>query len=81
MWQPKVTIITESRNLATKSMVTLFGKLREHKIELRRLNEEEHQGRKKDIAFKTEIVKGENLKEDDDFDDENLSLTIKNSQS
>ena len=29
-FQPKVTAITESHNLATMTMATLFGKLREH---------------------------------------------------
>ena len=40
-WQPKVTTISESRDLTTMSMATLFGKLREHELELGRLKEEE----------------------------------------
>jgi len=60
------------------STTTLFGKLREHELELGRLNEEEDHGRKKNTAFKTEIVKGKKHKEEEDFDDdENLSLMIK----
>ena len=62
------------------SMEALFEKLREHKLELGRLNEEEDQGRKNNIAFKTEIVKGQKHIEEEDFDDdddENLSLMIK----
>jgi len=39
-------------------MVALFGNLREHELEVSRLNEEEDIGRKKNIAFKTEVVKG-----------------------
>ena len=31
-WQPKVTTITESQNLATMTMVALFGKLGEHEL-------------------------------------------------
>ena len=58
-------------------MAALFGKLREHKHELGRLNDEEDQGRKKNIAFKTEVVKGKKQKEEDSDDDENLSLMIK----
>jgi len=76
-WQPKVTTITKSQNLATMTMAALFGKLREHELELGRLNDEEDQGRKKNIAFKTEVVKGEKQKEEEYYDnDENLSLMI-----
>jgi len=45
------------------TMAALFGKLREHKHELGRLNDEEDQGRKKNIAFKIEVVKGNKQKE------------------
>jgi len=73
-----VTAITESQNLATMTMAALFGKLREHELELGRINEEEDIGRKKNIAFKTEVVKGKKQKEEEDLDDdENLSLMIK----
>jgi len=44
-------------------------------LELGRLNDEEDQGRKKNIAFK---IEGKKQKEEDfDDDDENLSLMIK----
>ena len=77
-WQPKVMAITKSQNRATMTMAALFGKLREHELELGRLNDEEDQGRKKNIAFKTEVVKGKKQKEEEDSDDdENLSLMIK----
>ncbi|XP_027932802.1 uncharacterized protein LOC114188414 [Vigna unguiculata] len=76
-WQPKVTTITESQNLTIMSMAALFGKLREHELELGRLNEEEDQGRKRNIAFKSEIIKSKIPKEDNDSDDENMSLMIK----
>jgi len=74
-----VTTITESQNLATMSMTTLFGKLREHEVEVGSLNEEEDLERKKNIAFKTKIVKGKKHKEEEDSDDDNekLSLLIK----
>jgi len=59
-------------------MAALFGKLREHELELGRLNEEEDIGRKKNIAFKTKVVKDKKQKEEEDSDDdENLSLMIK----
>ena len=75
-WQSKVTTITESQNLATMSMAALFGKLREHELELGHLNEEEDQGRKRNITFKSEIIKSKSPKEDDDSNDENMSLMI-----
>ena len=56
---------------------TLFRKLREHELELGRLDEEEDIGRKKNISFKSEVVKGKKHKEEEDSDDENLSLMIK----
>jgi len=77
-WQPKVTIITKSQNLATMTMMALFGKLGEKELELGRLNEEEDLGRKKNIAFKSEVVKGKKHKEEEDSNnDENLSLMFK----
>ena len=51
-WQPKVTAITESRDLSSMSLATLFGKLQEHEIELQRLNQhEENDKKKKGIAL------------------------------
>jgi len=57
-------------------MASLFRKLREHELELGRLNEED-QGRKKNIVFKSEVVKSKSPKKDDDSDDGNMSLMIK----
>ena len=51
-WQPKVTTISESRDLTTMSMTTLFGKLREHELELGRLKEEEEGEKRQSIALK-----------------------------
>jgi len=77
-WPPKVTTIIESQNLGTMSTTTLLEKLREQELELGRLNKEVDQGRKKNIAFKTEIFKDKKHKEEEDSDDdENLSLIIK----
>ncbi|BAT84348.1 hypothetical protein VIGAN_04169000 [Vigna angularis var. angularis] len=62
------------------SMPILFGKLREHELELRRLTAEEDQGKRKTLAFKSEISKGKSSKrieEDDSDDEENMSLMIK----
>ena len=41
-WQPKVTAITESRDLTTLSTAALFEKLREHEIKMNRLKEQEN---------------------------------------
>jgi len=57
------------------TMAALFGKLREHKLELGRLNDEEDQVRKKNIAFKTEVVKGKKQKEEEDSDDERIVVS------
>ena len=38
-WQPKVTTILETRDLSTLTTAALFSKLREHGIEMQRLNE------------------------------------------
>jgi len=56
-------------------MAALFEKLREHELELGILNEEDR-GRKKNIDFKSEVIKSKSSKEDDDSDDENMSLMI-----
>ena len=53
-WQSKVTAISESKYLTSMSTTSLFGKLREHKLEMNRLfvqeNEDKHN---KGIALKT----------------------------
>jgi len=36
-WQPKVTAISESKDLTSITAVSLFGKLREHELEMNRL--------------------------------------------
>jgi len=33
-WQPKVTAIKEAQNLNALSMITLFGKLKEHELKI-----------------------------------------------
>ncbi|XP_022637970.1 uncharacterized protein LOC106764054 isoform X1 [Vigna radiata var. radiata] len=77
-WQPKVTAISESQNLNTITMATLFGKLREHELDLERLDEEEAKNKKKTLAFKCEVERSKSRIEDEDSEDEeNLSLVIK----
>ena len=40
-WQPKVTAISESKDLTSLTTASLFGKLREHELEMNRLNVQE----------------------------------------
>jgi len=44
------------------SMTIHFSKLREHDLELGRLNEEDYQGRKKNITLMSKITKSKILK-------------------
>ena len=41
-WQPKVTTISESKDLTSLTTTSLFGKLREHELEMNRLNIQEN---------------------------------------
>ncbi|XP_027933253.1 uncharacterized protein LOC114188805 [Vigna unguiculata] len=86
-WQPKVTSISESRDLTTMSMATLFGKLREHELELGRLKEEEEGEKRQSIALKaaaktdgrskTKDKETAAEKEDEASDSEALNLMVK----
>jgi len=59
-WQPKVMAISETKDLSTLTTAALFGKLREHEIEMLRLNELESSEKKvKNIALKTSTKKNE----------------------
>jgi len=40
-WQPKVTVISESKDLTFMTTTSLFGKLKEHELEMNRLNVQE----------------------------------------
>jgi len=40
-WQPKVTAISESKDLTSLSISSLFSKLREYELEMNRLNVQE----------------------------------------
>ena len=42
-WQPKVIAISESKDLITLTTASLFGKLKEHELEMNRLNDQEHE--------------------------------------
>jgi len=52
-WQPKVTAISKSKDLTSITIASLFGKLREHDLEMDRLNLQENEDKRvKTIALK-----------------------------
>ncbi|XP_068476793.1 uncharacterized protein [Phaseolus vulgaris] len=74
-WQPKVTAISESRDLSKMSTAALFGKLIEHEFELKRLKEQETvEKRAKGIALKTTMEHDTSEEEKNSEHDETLSL-------
>jgi len=75
-WQPKVTAITESKDLTTLNTTALFGKLREHEIEMNRLKEQENRERKaRSIALKTTaVVEDSEADSSCDSEDETLNM-------
>jgi len=79
-WQPKVTAIFESKDLSIITIAALFGKLREHEIEMQRLSELETSKKKvKSIALKDSSKKSDETKEEavESSDNENLNLLVK----
>lgn len=45
-WQPKVTIVLESKDLSTMTTTSLFNKLKEHELEMNGLNVQESSDKK-----------------------------------
>ena len=79
-WQPKVTVISESKDLSIIITVALFGKLREHEIEMQRLSELETSEKKvRSIALKASSMKSDETEEEvaESSDNENLNLLVK----
>ena len=73
-WQPKVTAISDSKDLTSLSLASLFGKLREHELEMNRLNVQESEDKQtRSIALKASKHKGKQ-ESSDESDEENLSL-------
>jgi len=66
-WQPKVATISKTRDLTTLSTVALFGKLREHELEMNRFKEQENGERK---------ARGVTLKIDSSEDSEAETLNM-----
>jgi len=79
-WQPKVTAISESRDLITLTTATLFGKLREHELEMTRLKEMKSAEKKtRSLTLKSKAAEVETSEDslEEESDTENLSLLTK----
>jgi len=74
-----VTTISKSKDLSKLSTAALFGKLREHEMELNRLREQESSEKKvKSIALKTSVLQKELSEEEGNSDQgETLNLLTK----
>ena len=76
-WQPKVTTISESKYLTSLTTTSLFRKLREHELEMNRLNVQESQD-KHVSSFALKAAKHKNKQDSsDESEEENLSLLSK----
>jgi len=76
-WQPKVTTISESRDLLKLSTAALFGKLMEHELELKRLKEQEVERKPKGLALKASEQNEINEEKKDVEHDETINLLTK----
>ena len=77
-WQPKVTAISEKKNLSTMTSATLFGKLQEYETELARLEKHEIQVKdSKDMALNTRIKNHDSNQEDESTSSEDDDLIKK----
>jgi len=82
-WQPKMTAIFETRDLTTLTTPTLFGKLREHELEMTRLKEMEiAENKTRSLALKSKAAKIETSEDNSkkESDTENLNLLSKKFQ-
>jgi len=82
-WQPKVTAISETRGLTTLTTAALFGKLREHELEMTRLKEMESTEKKSiSLALKSKAAEIETSEDstEDDSETENLNLLTRRFQ-
>jgi len=82
-WQPKVTAISETRDLTTLTIGAPCGKLREHELEMTRLKEMETVEKKsRSLVLKTKAadIKSNEESLDERSDIENLNLLTKRFQ-
>jgi len=76
-WQPKVTAISESKDLTSLTTTSLFGKLKEHELEMNRLNIQENEEKLvRNITLKAAKHKN-NQVSSDESEGETLSLLSK----
>ena len=76
-WQPKVTAISESKDLTSLTTASLFGKLREHELEINRLNVQESEDKHvRSIALKAAKQKSKQ-ESSGESEEKNLSLLSK----
>jgi len=54
-WKPKVIAISETRDFTSMNIATLFKKLREYELELKRLKEEDDGEKRHTITLKTVV--------------------------
>jgi len=71
-WQPKVTGISESKDLTSLTTTSLFGKLREHELEMNRLNVQESE----DKHVRNIVLKDAKNKNKQDSSDESEGETL-----
>ena len=76
-WQPKVIAISESKDLTSLTTAFLFGKLKEHELEMNKLNVQESEDKHvRNIALK--VAKNKNKQDSSDESEvENISLLSK----
>jgi len=78
-----VTAISETKDLTTLTIAVLFGKLRQHELEMTRLNEMESAEKKsRSLALKSKVAEIETNKDssEENSDSEDISLLTKQFQ-
>ena len=85
-WQPKVTAIKKSQNLNALSMITLFGKLKEHEHKIicfKSSEEDSKKNERKSIALNmtwfvsTSSAQNGNESDEDSINEEEMSLFVR----
>ena len=79
-WQPKVTAISETKDLTVLTTAALFGKLREHELEMTRLKElESTEKRSRSLALKSKVAETETSENssEENSETENLNLLVR----
>jgi len=77
-WQPKVTAISESKDLTSMKTSSLLSKIREHELEMNRLVVQDSKDKNnKGIAFKATNQKRK--QDSSDSDEDTMSLLLRKS--